>query len=91
MYSRLYVFIVSDRSCWQHEGSTQRYTNDAMQCATCETAAEGATSFIDDIGLHGEVASIVIIGGGPHALAALTALHDEGTRVGLDSRVGTGS
>ena len=39
--------------------------------------------------LHAE-AEIVIVGGGPHALAALAALHDEGSRVGLDSCVGTG-
>ena len=34
------------------------------------------TSVIDDLSLHDESASIVIVGGGPHALAALAALHE---------------
>ena len=42
-------------------------------CCTCD---EPATSVLDDIGLDDERASIVIVGGGPHALAALAALHD---------------
>ena len=42
-------------------------------CALCEAPV---TSVIDDdIGLHGQ-ADIVIIGGGPHARAALAALHE---------------
>ena len=42
-------------------------------CATCEAAI---TSVIDGIGIDDEPASIVIVGGGPHALAALSALHE---------------
>ena len=65
------------------------------------------TSVIDgDIGLDDESASVVIVGGGPHALAALAALHegslgfqqygDDGffqARVGFGSlqKVGTGA
>ena len=41
---------------------------------TCETTT--ITSVMDDIGLDDESFSVVIVGGGPHALAALTALHD---------------
>lgn len=36
-----------------------------------------ATSVMDDLGLHDELAAIVIIGGGPHALACLAALHQD--------------
>jgi hypothetical protein len=46
---------------------------DETSC-TCETTT--ITSVMDDIGLDDESFSVVIVGGGPHALAALTALHD---------------
>ena len=42
-------------------------------CSTCEAAI---TSVIDGIGSHDESASVVIVGGGPHALAALSALRE---------------
>ena len=42
-----------------------------------EPCCEDVTSVIDDdLGLHDHSASVVIIGGGPHALATLSALHD---------------
>ena len=58
-------------------------------CYACDAPK---TSVIDDLGSHDESASIVIVGGGPHALAALSALHegrleiggDEGSREELD-------
>ena len=34
------------------------------------------SSVIDDVGLHDESATVVIVGGGPHALATLSALHE---------------
>lgn len=43
---------------------------------------------MDDIGLDDESFSIVIIGGGPHALAALAALHDAGLQFRGD-KIGT--
>ena len=43
---------------------------------------------MDDIGLDDESFSIVIIGGGPHALAALAALHDAGSQLRGD-KIGT--
>jgi len=54
---------------------------------TCEEPA----SVLDDIGLDDESASIVIVGGGPHALAALAALHDSSQCGDADSlqKVGT--
>ena len=43
----------------------------------CEAKVEAASSVIDnDAGLNDESCSVVIIGGGPHALAALAALHE---------------
>ena len=63
------------------------------------------TSIYDDIGLHDESVSVVIVGGGPHALAALAALqegslafqqfNDDGmfqARIGFESlnKIGTG-
>ena len=45
---------------------------------------------MDDIGLGDESVSIVIVGGGPHALAALAALHDD-SRPGSLLKVGTGT
>ena len=41
---------------------------------SCGVAPE---SVLDDIGVDDEHATIVIIGGGPHALAALSALHEK--------------
>ena len=76
---------------------------EAKSC--CERACEAPkTSVLDDIGLDDEEASIVIVGGGPHALAALAALHEDSfafqqygegmfqSRVGFKSleRVGSG-
>lgn len=71
---------------------------------SCGVAPE---SVLDDIGVDDEHATIVIIGGGPHALAALSALHEKSfafaeqygsenehqRRVGFGSytKVGTGS
>ena len=42
-------------------------------CTACDTSP---VSVLDDIGLEDEVFTVAIIGGGPHALAALAALHD---------------
>lgn len=74
-----------------------------IRCS-CGVAPE---SVLDDIGVDDEHATIVIIGGGPHALAALSALHEKSfafaeqygsenehqRRVGFGSytKVGTGS
>lgn len=45
-------------------------------CTTYCSCEEPVLSVIDDAGLHDESATVVIIGGGPHALAALAALHE---------------
>ena len=52
----------------------------------------------DDVGIVDESATVVIIGGGPHALAALAALHEGslafnqyGDDVQFEARVGFGS
>ena len=63
--------------------------------AQCEKCEKPVVSVIDDSGLDDESASVVIVGGGPHALAALAALHegfqqgDEGPS-GSDGNFGTG-
>ena len=54
---------------------------------SCE---EAPTSIIDDILVEDERASVVIVGGGPHALAALAALHDGGSSKALQ-KYGTGA
>ena len=40
------------------------------------SCCEAPTSVMDAVDLHDESATIVIVGGGPHALAALAALHE---------------
>ena len=57
----------------ERHGETQSWSKGACTEACCEDV----TSVIDDgLGLHEHSASIVIVGGGPHALAALACLHD---------------
>ena len=52
--------------------------------------SDDVDSVIDgDLSLHDESASVVVIGGGPHALAALAALHDGS--LGAEGRAGIGS
>ena len=80
---------------WNKDGLSTQCKCDAFKTSVID----------DDIGLSDERATIVIVGGGPHALAALAALHegslayqqygDDGmfqARVGFDSleKVGTG-
>ena len=48
---------------------------------SCGVAPE---SVLDDIGVDDEHATIVIIGGGPHALAALSALDEKSLRLGAN-------
>ena len=57
-------------------------------CEICEAKAS-ATSVMDDIGMHDESASVVIIGGGPHSLAALSALHEGRLRERKESSDGS--
>ena len=88
--------------------SDAEHGKENLQSSACPKPCcqETFTSVIDDdIGLNDESASIVIVGGGPHALAALAALHEGSlafqqygndnlfeARVGFNSheKVGTG-
>ena len=49
---------------------------DTKEASGCKCCDEPATSVIDDIGDNDESCSVVIVGGGPHALAALAALNE---------------
>ena len=65
-------------------GSSKSDTSDPMPTTPGSSTSgcskpccETPTSVIEaDIGAHDESATIVIVGGGPHALAALAALHE---------------
>ena len=64
-------------------------------CDVCDAPVD---SVIDDAGIDDESASIVIVGGGPHALAALAALHEGSLSFGqyasdstFERKVGFGS
>ena len=61
----------------------------ANPCELCESAS---TSVIDAVEVH-ESAAIVIVGGGPHALAALAALQEGSlaySQYGTDQLYATG-
>ena len=81
----------------------EKHGKSEKSCPKCD--APVASVMDDNVGLRDESASIVIVGGGPHALAALAALHegslafqqygDEGQfqkRVGFEShqKIGNG-
>lgn len=83
---------------------TERTSSKKYAFDTCSCQAP-VLSVMDDIGLHDEFATVVIVGGGPHALAALSALHENSlafpqfandaafaNRVGFDSykKIGSG-
>ena len=55
----------------------------------CRQCCDPPTSVMDDAGFDDESASIVIVGGGPHALAVLAALHE--LRDDNQLRAGAGS
>ena len=54
-------------------------TSSQNLCRVCETAS---ASIIDGVANFDETADIVIVGGGPHALACLSAIHE-----GIDQEV----
>lgn len=78
---------------YEHGRRTTR-EDGATTLLTCPCQVP-ATSVIDDIGADDEHATVVIIGGGPHALAALSALHDNSfafhNQHGSYTKIGSGA
>lgn len=59
----------------------QAHRDERKTAKPCEVCEAHKSSVLDDVGIDDSSAFAVIVGGGPHALAALSALHERHTGV----------